>query len=162
MMSKAIDSKARTGPSSRSSSQKAGKPKHKKSIKSKEQTKRMSPAATAIVKSLQQAIESLDGGPPLTVRTYRFDFPLPEYGPDDVRRARALFGMSQTIFAQFLGVDTNTVQSWEQGARPTSNLARRFLGEIESDPEYWREKIEGCIVAAGTEHEKNRNSALEA
>ena len=33
-------------------------------------------------------------------------------------RVRDLLGMSQVLFARFLGVDANTVRSWEQGTRP--------------------------------------------
>jgi DNA-binding transcriptional regulator YiaG len=73
------------------------------------------------------------------------------YGPDVVRRVRGLPAMSQAVFARFLGVDANTVRSWEQGARPPSAIARRFLGEIEADPAYWRRRVARCAVvdAAG-------------
>jgi DNA-binding transcriptional regulator YiaG len=49
--------------------------------------------------------------------------------------------MSQVMFARFLGVDANTVRSWEQGTRPPSPIARRFMDEIEGDPEHWRQRI---------------------
>ena len=32
------------------------------------------------------------------------------------------------VFARFLGVDANTVRSWEQGTRPPSAIARPFTG----------------------------------
>jgi putative transcriptional regulator len=100
-----------------------------------------------IVAALEEAIEAMRAGQPLNVRTYHFAFPLRDYGPDDVRRVRSLFRMSQTVFAEFLGVDANTIQSWEQEARPVSHLARRFLTEIEAHPEYWRQRIAQCIEA---------------
>jgi DNA-binding transcriptional regulator YiaG len=62
--------------------------------------------------------------------------------------------MSQVIFARFLGVDPNTVRSWEQGARPPSAIARRFMGEIEDDPEYWRRRIALSIVGSATINSK--------
>ena len=43
--------------------------------------------------------------------------------------------------ARFLGVDPNTVRSWEQGTRLPSSIARRFMGEIEEDPTYWRQRV---------------------
>jgi hypothetical protein len=46
-----------------------------------------------------------------------------------------LLRMSQVFFARFLGVDPNTVRSWEQGTRPPSLIARRFMGAIEDDPD---------------------------
>jgi DNA-binding transcriptional regulator YiaG len=44
----------------------------------------------------------------------------------------------KVVFARFLGVDPNTVRSWEQGTRSPSSIARRFMSEIEADPAYWR------------------------
>jgi putative transcriptional regulator len=105
---------------------------------------KLSAAGAKVVAALEETLAAMRAGKPLTARRYHVTFPLPEYGPLDVRRVRGLFGMSQAIFAQFLGVDTNTIQSWEQGARRVSSVARRFLGELESDPDYWRQKIDKC------------------
>jgi hypothetical protein len=118
------------------------------SKKRKKQKKQLSPAGAKIVAALEEGIEALRAGQPLTVRTYHFAFPLQEYGPDDVRRVRGLFRMSQTVFAEFLGVDANTIQSWEQGARPVSSIGRRFLTEIEGAPDHWRQRIAHCIARA--------------
>jgi putative transcriptional regulator len=105
----------------------------------------LSPVGTKIVAAFEEAIEAMRSGEPLekrfTVRTYRVDVTPHEYGPDDVRRVRGLLGMSQALFARFLGVDENTVRSWEQGNRPPSAIARRFMDEIENDPDYWRGRI---------------------
>ncbi len=105
----------------------------------------MSPAGAKIVGAFEEAIALMRTGEPLerhfTVRTYKAEFTPREYGPDDVRRVRGLLGMSQVLFARFLGVDANTVRSWEQGTRPPSPIARRFMDEIEGDPEHWRQRI---------------------
>jgi putative transcriptional regulator len=107
--------------------------------------KELSSAGAKIVAAFQEAIETMRAGEPLerrfTVRTYKVEFTPRNYGPDDARRVRDLLGMSQVLFARFLGVDANTVRSWEQGTRPPSPIARRFMDEIESDPEYWRRRI---------------------
>ena len=104
-----------------------------------------SPAAAKIVGAFEEAIALMQTGEPLerhfTVRTYEVEFTPREYGPDDVRRVRGLLGMSQVLFARFLGVDANTVRSWEQGTRPPSPIARRFMDEIEGDPEHWQQRI---------------------
>jgi putative transcriptional regulator len=119
----------------------------------KEPSGRLSPAGAKIVGAFEEAIEAMRPGGPregrFTVRTYRADFAPRPYGPDDVRRVRGLLGMSQAVFARFLGVEANTVRSWEQGQRPPSPIARRFMGEVEVDPEYWRRRIVQC--AAGVE-----------
>jgi putative transcriptional regulator len=105
----------------------------------------LSPAGAKIVAAFREAIEAMQSGAPpekrLTVRTYTRDFTPRAYGPEDVRRVRDLLGMSQAVFARFLGVDANTVRSWEQGTRAPSPIARRFMDEIEADPVHWRERI---------------------
>jgi len=114
---------------------------------------KLSPAGAKIVAAFEEAIEALRSGEPLerhfTVRTYKVEFTPRDYGPDDVRRVRGLVGLSQVLFAGFLGVDANTVRSWEQGTRPPSPIARRFMDEIERDPEHWRRRI--VQSAAGIE-----------
>ena len=114
----------------------------------------LSPAGAKIVGAFEEAIALMRTGEPLerhfTVRTYKVEFTPRAYGPDDVRRVRGLLGMSQVLFARFLGVDANTVRSWEQGTRPPSPIARRFMDEIEDDPEYWRRRILQNATGVGT------------
>lgn len=77
----------------------------------------------------------------LTVRTYRVPSAPPAYRPADVKRVRERLGASQAVLAGFLGVNINTVRSWEQGKRPPQPIACRFLFEIESDIANWRRRI---------------------
>jgi putative transcriptional regulator len=58
-----------------------------------------------------------------------------------VERVRELLGLSQAVLAQFLGVNVNTVRSWEQGKRPPQPIACQFLAEIEARPGYWRRRL---------------------
>ena len=108
-------------------------------------SKKLSPAGAKIASAFQEAIDVMRSGGSLperlTVRSLHVEFVRPSYGPDDVQRVRDLLRMSQVVFARFLGVDPNTVRSWEQGTRPPSSIARRFMGEIEADPAYWRRRI---------------------
>ncbi|WP_165074400.1 helix-turn-helix domain-containing protein [Paludisphaera rhizosphaerae] len=106
----------------------------------------LSTAGSRIVAAFDEAIEAVRSearspATKLTVRTYAADFALPQYGPADVRRVRDLLEMSQVVFSRFLGVGANTVRAWEQGTRPPSPIARRFMGEIEADPDYWRRRL---------------------
>ena len=72
----------------------------------------------------------------VTVR--RVAVPEPQdYRPADVRRVRRAIGVSQAVFAQFMGVSTVLVQSWEQGQRIPSRMARRLLDEIAREPRRW-------------------------
>jgi putative transcriptional regulator len=54
---------------------------------------------------------------------------------------RESLGLSQALFASFLGVAITTVRSWEHGQREPSATARRLLGVIRDDPAYWRKKL---------------------
>jgi DNA-binding transcriptional regulator YiaG len=143
-----------------------GKPANKKTKKATTPPKRsapraessapakFSPAGAKIVGAFEEAIALMRTGEPVerhfTVRTYKVEFTPRAYGPDDVRRVRGLLGMSQVLFARFLGVDANTVRSWEQGTRPPSPIARRFMDEIEGDPEHWRRRIVRDAVGVET------------
>jgi len=59
----------------------------------------------------------------------------------DVAAARKALGVSQPIFAKILGASVQSVRAWEQGTKPPSGVARRLIGEIAHDPEYWRKRF---------------------
>ena len=103
-----------------------------------------------ILEALEAVRDALKSGEPLeksfTVRSYRFEMAVRDYRPDDVRSVRHILGLSQPLFAEFLGVDTSTVRSWEQGTRPPSSIARRFMDEISADPSYWRGRLRHSIT----------------
>jgi DNA-binding transcriptional regulator YiaG len=140
-MGKAVDRKART------SGDKRRKPPTKMRSMS---TANLSPAGSKIVSAFNEAIEAMQSGEPVekkfSIRAYKANFGCLAYGPEDVRRVRGVLGMSQVFFARFLGVGPNTVRSWEQGSRPPSPIARRFMGEIEADPDYWQRRIAQSIL----------------
>src|SRR4051794_2128899 len=82
-------------------------------------TRPVGSAGARILAAIEEATEVLRseglGSPRLTVRTYRVA-PAPRpYRPVDVKRVRGLLGTSQAVLASFLGVNVNTVRSWEQG-----------------------------------------------
>jgi putative transcriptional regulator len=106
-------------------------------------TRRRGSAGSKILEAIEEATEVLReeglGSGRLTVRTYKVIPALRAYRPEDIKRVRDLLGASQAVLAQLLGVNVNTVRSWEQGKRPPQPIARRFLAEIESRPGYWRQ-----------------------
>ena len=69
----------------------------------------------------------------------------PSLTPADVRRIRESLGLSQPVFADFLGTATSTVRSWEQGQKRPSPMARRFLGLIAADPPYWMGRLRSIV-----------------
>jgi hypothetical protein len=44
---------------------------------------------------------------------------------------------SQELLAKFMGVDTETVSSWEDGKRKVPLIARRYLDDLVDIPELW-------------------------
>ena len=49
------------------------------------------------------------------------------------------------LFAAFLGTNPKTVQSWEQGLRTPSPMARRFMDEINRSPAHWRNVLSQTV-----------------
>jgi putative transcriptional regulator len=92
---------------------------------------RMSPFA----RKLERAFQEIAAGQ-VTIR--RVEIPEPgEYRASDVRKLRRTLGVSQPVFAGLMGVSTVLVQSWEQGQRVPSRMARRLLDEIAREPNRW-------------------------
>ena len=140
-MGKAVDRKIKGSGTSRS----------RKSVSTRSSSaEKLSPAGSKVISAFNEAIEAMRSGEPLekrfSVRSYKPNFGCRAYGPEDVRRVRALLGMSQAFFARFLGVDPNTIRSWEQGTRPPSPIARRFMGEIEENPAYWQQRVARSVL----------------
>jgi DNA-binding transcriptional regulator YiaG len=75
-----------------------------------------------------EAGESLDGL--CTIRTRKLELKPREYGPDQVRAVRRKLKASQALLARFMGVNTQTVSSWEQGRRRVPPMARRYLDDF--------------------------------
>ena len=60
---------------------------------------------------------------------------------DTVQTLRQEFGMSQSMFAKFMGVSINTLQNWEQGRRQPSGAARVLLTIAYRQPVLFRETL---------------------
>jgi putative transcriptional regulator len=65
----------------------------------------------------------------LTIRSYTVPSAPTVCRSGDVKRVREQLGASQSVLARFLGVNVNTVRSWEQGKRSPQAIACRFLSE---------------------------------
>jgi putative transcriptional regulator len=106
-------------------------------------------AADQVLGSLAEftaALEADDLEDRLTVRRARIDLEPTPYTADMVRGVRERLGVSQALFARFLGCSANTVRAWEQGVNTPHPMARRFLDEIRRDPEYWRRRLRDAVV----------------
>jgi putative transcriptional regulator len=82
-----------------------------------------------------------------TCRKVVLDIAPSDYPPKRVRRVRAALGLSQRLFAQFLGVSVASVQAWEQGVKVPAKMACRFMDEILRDPAQWQKRVRECMTA---------------
>lgn len=58
-----------------------------------------------------------------------------EISPPDARSVRAKVGLSQTEFAQLIGVKVATLRNWEQHRRHPTGPAAALLTIVEKEPE---------------------------
>lgn len=112
------------------------------------------PLGKKIIAGLQEFSAALKSGKPiaeqLTCRKVELNLVPQTYSPELVRETRELLGVSQPIFAKFLGVSASTVQKWERGEDAPQTIACRFMDEIRNDPEHWRERLLECILPKAT------------
>jgi putative transcriptional regulator len=103
-----------------------------------------------LLRSLDQSLASAKAGrlDKLTARSMRLGLTEASYSPAAVRRIRGTLGLSQMIFAEFLGVSLNTVQAWEQGVNPPQPIAARFMDEIRRNPGYWKKRLADLRIEA--------------
>lgn len=61
--------------------------------------------------------------------------PVKQYKASEVQDIRKKTGMSQKIFASYIGVSPKTVEAWEAGTNHPSGAASRLLNMMEMDVE---------------------------
>jgi len=66
-------------------------------------------------------------GKHLNLRTTKIPWPPRPLKPAEIRRIRLALNASQTLFARYLNVSSNSVESWEQGRRQPDNAALKLL-----------------------------------
>ncbi|MBR4765423.1 MAG: helix-turn-helix domain-containing protein [Clostridia bacterium] len=87
----------------------------------------------SIIKGLNEAIDYENGK--ITARTTKCTVnPAPEFDAKQIRDARLSLGMTQTTFAQVMGVSIKTVEAWEAGTNKPVGAARRLLSMLQADP----------------------------
>lgn len=108
----------------------------------------------SIIEGLNELADSLAKGEPLTERftCRRIELNLEQttFKPETAKETRELIKASQAVFARFLGVSTKTVQAWESGQKAPTEMGRRFLDEIRTNPTYWRKRLKAVVVRKST------------
>ena len=73
---------------------------------------------------LEEAIDYEKGNGEARVKTYMI-MPIKEYSNKEIREIRIKAGMTQSVFASYMGVSKKTVEAWECGrTHPTGPVFR--------------------------------------
>lgn len=97
-----------------------------------------------IIDALEDFADALEKGEVhqrLTVRQIHLNLEPGEYSRDLVKKTRELLGLSQPLFARFLGISAKTIRAWEQGVNAPHPMACRFMDEIRLNPDYWKRRL---------------------
>ncbi len=76
---------------------------------------------------LLQAIDYAKGKGAARTVTYKID-PVVEFNKDQIREIRMQAQMTQSVFANCLGVSVKTVEAWERGRTHPTGPAYRLIG----------------------------------
>jgi len=87
-----------------------------------------------IMQGLQEAVDYNEGRIKARTRDVYID-PVPKFKAEEIKKIRTDSGMTQVIFAGFMGVSPKTIESWEAGRNFPSGPASRILSMLKSDPE---------------------------
>jgi putative transcriptional regulator len=102
-----------------------------------------------ILEALGEFTDALEKGEVFkrfTCRQIKLNLVPTEYSPALVKKTRKLLGISQSLFARFLGVSPKTVRAWEQGINIPHPMACRFMDEIRRVPSFWIERLREVTV----------------
>ena len=86
----------------------------------------MSALCEDLKEGLQEAIDYERGKGSAKRTTYVID-PVKKYSNVDIKKIRNRAGMTQTVFADYLGVSPKTVEAWELGRTHPTGPANRLL-----------------------------------
>jgi putative transcriptional regulator len=91
-----------------------------------------------VFEDLRQSLadaRTYEQGKAVNLRTTEIPPPPRPLKPAEIRRIRVALNASQAIFARFLNVSPNTVESWEQGVRRPDQAALKLLTIAKKHPE---------------------------
>lgn len=89
----------------------------------------------SIMRGLNEALEDAQSAKPILKRQKVIVEPVKVYEADEVKKIRNSTGMSQKVFASYMGVSDKTVEAWEAGTNHPSGAASRLLNMLEQDKE---------------------------
>ena len=86
-----------------------------------------------IMQGLQEAVEYNKGSLKARSNTVSVK-PVQRFEADSIKSIRNGLGMTQYVFASFMGVSPKTVEAWESGKNNPNGSASRILSMIQIDP----------------------------
>ncbi|MDY3909627.1 MAG: transcriptional regulator [Eubacterium sp.] len=93
----------------------------------------MSTVYESIVAGLTEAVEDAKAEKQTLQRRTVTIVPVKSYNASEIQHIRKKTGMSQRIFASYMGVSLKTVEAWEAGTNHPSGAASRILSMMEMD-----------------------------
>ena len=81
---------------------------------------------------LLQAIDYTKGKGPARTITYTID-PVVEFNKEQIREIRMKAQMTQSVFANYLGVSVKTVEAWERGRTHPTGPAYRLMSLLDKN-----------------------------
>jgi putative transcriptional regulator len=97
--------------------------------------------AEELIVGLEDTLQKIKTGGLASVKHTVLEIPADLLHPSDIRALRETLGLSQPLFAEFIGTSASTVRSWERGAKNPTPMAKRFLTAMRSDLGYWKRKL---------------------
>ena len=93
----------------------------------------MSGVYESIITGLAEAVEDAKSSEKKLKKSVITVVPVKEYNAVEVQNIRKSTGMSQKLFAGYMGVSDKTVEAWEAGTNHPSGAASRILSMMEKD-----------------------------
>jgi putative transcriptional regulator len=87
-----------------------------------------------LMEGFTEAIKYRKGLPNARVRVSRLASAPKQLRPYEIRKIRMNLGITQLVFAEYLGTSVDAVRSWEQGARRPGSTALRLLTIAKQTP----------------------------
>lgn len=94
----------------------------------------MSNVSESILQGLTEAVQWSQGKLSCRTQTLQIE-PVKGYDAAEVKKIRTNLNMTQSSFAQCMGVSKKTVEAWESGKNTPAGAASRLLSLVEKDPQ---------------------------
>ena len=85
-----------------------------------------------IMQGLNEAIAYNEGKIKARTKTMSIE-PIPDFKAAEIKQIRNELGMTQVLFAGFMGVSTKTVEAWEAGKSTPTPTAKKLMFLIQED-----------------------------